>query len=706
MSKNVLLVAEKPSVARSIQNIYNKMNFPDKITFKSLVGHVLSLKHPGEYNDDWNGSWDLKQLPMIPDNFSYKVIPNTKDVYSEVAKEMKSNKYDYIINACDNEREGQLIFHSVYEHTNCKLPVKRFWTADLSDKGIKDALNNLLDDSNDRFTALTNAAKLRSHFDWLLGMNLSRASTLKANATTPIGRVMTPTLAIVVNRENEIKSFVPQDFFELEADFGNYKGKWFDLKSNGGRFRQKSSADKLREQILKDKDGSIISVKKQKQTRNPFPLHSLAGLQKEANAVFGYSATETLEIAQTLYQDRKILTYPRTDSEHLPKNVASTIPSILKLLVDVPVYGDHIKEILKNDKNIKKTLKNKRYVDDSKVSDHYAIIPTEVKPNINNLTEKERNIYSLVVRKLTAIFLPPQITEKTRVVTKVGDNHFNTNGSVLIQDGFMKLFNQKKNDNQLPSLKENQKVSVKDVEVLQGQTTPPKRYTEGRLVELMENVGRIVEDEDLKLKGLRIGTAATTGNIIDKLVERKFMERKGGGKTKTFHALPFGIDLIKMLEGQDITSPELTAVWEKKLTDIEQLRLDSKVFEKEMLDYTKEVTDKFIKEVGSDLSKYNTNKGKGKSKNSSMEKLGHCPKCGKDVMITDKFIFCEENRKTCEFMISRRLLKGFITKADAKALISKRQTSDIEFVFKNGKSKAKLELKQNGDLNFVFPPRK
>lgn len=697
-----LLIAEKPSLMRTIQEEYRGMkDYPYNITFSALVGHVLTLQYPADYKKDWE-KWSLDILPIIPEEFKFKVVPKTEDVYMKVKRELESEKYDFLINACDAGREGQNIFYSIYDHLGCELPVKRFWTADLSPKGVQDGLNNLLDDNSPKLSALKQSAKLRSHFDWIQGMNLSRAVTLKTGVTVSIGRVMTPTLAIIVNRQKEIEKFGSKVFHELVADFGDYTGLWYSPVNNGTRFLKMETVEKLRAKILENKEGKIAEVEKKEQKKYPFKLHSLNSLQREANTVYGYTASKTLEIAQSLYQDRKLITYPRTDSEYLPVNIALGLKDQLKNLQQVPKYGNYIVEILKDEARINQIKEDKKYVDDSKVSDHFAIIPTNVKVNYEKLTNEEANIYNLVVRRLTAIFMDPEITEKTTIITSVGEDSFKTTGTVLKDEGFMVLYPKKTNDIILPSVEKDQLVNLLDIQITKGKTTPPSKYSEAKLLELMENIGRIIEDEDLKSKELRLGTPATSGEIIEKLIAKNMMKREGRGKTKNLVPTEFGIDIISALEGFDITSPELTAVWEKKLTNIESLELDAEDFRREMIDYSKKTTEDIIRSVNMNLSKHNVFKP---TKNMQFKRdiVGKCPKCGKPMLLSDRYIRCDDYKKSCDMIISRNILGARLDKEDCRKFLNMEETSVKDVVYKNGKDgKVAFKLKDDGSLDFIF----
>lgn len=692
-----LLIAEKRTLMDKIKEVYNKMDFPDEITFTQAQGHLLSLKHPNEYNEAWS-AWDKDLLPMFPSKFTYKTV--NKRYLDIIKKELDSGKYDYVINAGDPEREGQLIVREILEHFNCKLPVKRIWHSDLTEKELKRALNNLEDDNNDKYSALLASAKLRSHFDWLVGMNLSRAATLSSGATVSVGRVMTPTLKIVVDRENEINNFVVRDFYEVIGDFeGGFLGKWFDEESNATRFPKKESAQKKIDKIKAAKKGKIKDVKKTRKKNNPNQLHDLAQLQIEANRAFGYSPTETLNIVQTLYQDRELLSYPRTDSRYITKNIASTIPAQLEILKAVDEFKPYLDMITKDADRMKKTLSNKRYVDDKKVTDHYAIIPTDRRPDMTKLTKDEANIYKMVVRRFVGMFLDPELIDQTTIITDVDGELFKTNGSVLVDKGYTVLYgNNNKKDSVLPNLSVNDEVGINGFEITTGKTTPPKRLTQADLVDIMDNINRKIEDDDLKLEKLSIGTSATSGSIIDKLIDKKMM------KVEKKFVVPteFGSEIISMLNDKSVASPEMTAIWEGKLRDIEALKLKPEVFKKEMFEFVEKETKDFLT-IKTDLSKYNTKKPNTKGSGKPQDEIGKCPKCDSPMILTDKFLRCSKYKNGCDVIVSRKILSANLTKTDCKNLATGKKTAVKNVKYKSGKEgKVAFKFKGDGGLDFLF----
>ncbi|WCK57734.1 DNA topoisomerase (plasmid) [Aneurinibacillus sp. Ricciae_BoGa-3] len=685
-----LLIAEKPSLMNEIKEVYKKLGHKDTITFKSFAGHTMELREPQDYKSEW-GKWDLSVLPMIPERFGYKPKKDKQAMFKELKSEIQNGDYDYIINACDPGREGQHIFFSFYDSLGVKLPVKRIWHEDLTENELKRALDNLRDENEPALKNMTVASKYRAYFDWLIGLNGTRAVTLVANKKINVGRVMTPVLKILVDRELELRNFVPKDFWEIEADFGKYKGIYFDeANENETKFFEKAKAEAKVKQF--GNKGTVVKVEKKKETKYAPGLHSLQELSNEANRTFGYTMAETLKIAQDLYE-KKILSYPRTDSPYITEAIAKEFPKYLKSVLSVPELKDKASLVMKDTSVLASVAKNKKYVDNSKVSDHYAIIPTGVSVDLSKLSAKEQNIFSMVCRRFLAIFFPPMVTNKTNIVTESNGHKFNTTGSVLVNMGYMELYTYKGNDNVLPDVNKGEVFDLKGTKLLQKKTTPPQRYNDETLGKAMENAGRFVEDEELssvlkEAKGL--GTPATRGGIVEKLVKLEMIERKGSGKVKSFHAKDFGIEIIQSLNGKDITLPELTATWEQKLSSIEDGTYQPKDFYDEMIVYVKQMMDDF-KHTHVSVSR-----------TSDKEVLGKCPKCQANVVEGKNFYLCANYKKSCDFIIGKEMLGAKISKTEVKKLLTGKETKELEFTWKSGK-KGKAKLKVNGSiLDFVF----
>lgn len=699
MTKHALLIAEKPSLMRAIQDAVRVHGFADKVTYKAFAGHTMSLKMPEDYRPEWGRmKTTIKDLPMLPSPFEYQPTDDKKDLYKDLKKECLSGKYDYVINACDAGREGQHIFWSFYDTIGAPLPVKRLWSSDTTAESLGKAMNALRDPSEPRLAHMTQASKLRAQFDWLIGMNASRAFSERARAGIAVGRVMTPTLKLVVDRELEIKNFKPDTFYEIEATFDGYTGKYFEPE-NKGRFSSKKDADAFIKGL--DRKGTVKKVDKRRVTSKAPELFSLQSLQSEAGKRFGYTMKETLSIAQGLYDDG-FLSYPRTDSAYVTKNTASTFPVLLKTVSHIDELSDIAKKAMADASTMAKVQSDGKYVNDKKVEDHDAILPTKEVPT-RTLSKKEQNIYDLVARRFLALFMPPLIVEKTRIITGIDKHDFVTNGSVLVQKGFSELYGYNPSDQVLPAVSEKETRNVTNVALQTGKTTPPKRYTSSSLGDAMAAAGRFSDSKTMKeiLKEAKgIGTPATRGDMVEKLVTRGWMEYKG--KAKTIYATDVGISIIQALGTHDLVSVDLTAEWEDKLRNIEKGKLTESAFEKDMHDYINR-TIRGIEAMT--LSVLST-----KSKGSVGNPVGECPLCKSPVIIGKKVYFCEQynpedKAKSCAFVMGKTISGAKMTETDIKKLLSGKKTKTMTFTTKSKKKyKAKLfwnKTKNALDREFV-----
>lgn len=687
-----LLIAEKPDLMRKVQSAYRNNQVPLQIDFASFAGHTVELLSPDDYTEDWK-KWRVETLPMIPTEFKYKPSADKKQMFKELKDKINKGGYTYLINCCDPGREGQHIFYSFYETIGCTLPVKRMWFTDVTEGELARALNNLRDDLNDpKLYNMTEASKLRSQFDWLVGMNFTRAFSIIGNEKVNIGRVMTPTLKILVDRELEIRNFTPKDYWEVDALFENYKGTYVD-EEGVVKFDSEEKAKALINSL--EPTGKVLSVEEKKETKYAPRLHSLADLQNEANKVYGYTMSETLAIVQELYEKKKILSYPRTDSSYVTTGEAKKFPKILEAIKDVPDVAPYISEILGNQKKIAETQKNKRYVDDKKVSDHYAIIPTGEKFNYHTLTKKEQHIVSLVSKRLVAIFMEAFVQNKTVVYTQVGDKLFKSNGSVLVDRGYTVLYKATSNDNLLPNLSEGQTVAVKSGELNKKTTTPPSRYTDETLNKAMENAGRFVEDETLKdvlktSKGL--GRPATRGSIVDKIVHLKMVERK----KKAFYATEYGIKVIQNLNNHCITLPELTGEWEGKLLEIEDCKLEPNQFKEEMKAFIHQATKQLL-----EMNIQMNNKPR-----EEVKVIGQCPCCGSELLSRGKFFICSKYKNPCHFVVGKDTYGAAVTEEMMLSILNGGKTDVLDFNIKGSKKRGRIYFnKEENRVRIEFEER-
>ncbi len=692
--KKILVITEKPSVAEDIAKVLGAKRNGDvfeneKFTITFALGHLVTLCEPEDYDKRYK-FWNLKDLPIIPEEFKLKPIKEVKDRFLFIKKLLKSKDFEFVVNACDAGREGELIFRFIYTLSGSKLPIKRLWLNALTPEEIKKGFDNLKD--GEELEPLSQSAWARAESDWLIGINATRAFTRKEGLLFSLGRVQTPTLAIVVKREKEIISFKPKKFFELFVDFNknsfNYRGKWFKEKE------ERIFNKKLLEEILKKiegNDGVVESVLKRKNKVLPPLLFDLTELQREANRRFGYSAKRTLKIAQALYEKHKVITYPRTDSRYLPSSMKKEAKKTLKKISNFNrEFKQFIKEIEKV--GIKFT---KRIINDEKVTDHFAIIPTG--KMVSNLSKEENNIFDLVVKRFIAVFYPEAEFLNIKIITDVNGEKFKTDSKFLISPGWMKVYGFKEESIPSVPVKKNDVVKVVDKEVKEGETKPPPRYTDATLLSAMEGAGKLVSDEDLRelLKEKGLGTPATRASIIERLIEVGYLERVG----KQLKPLPKGMKLIESLERIPLTellSPELTGEWEKKLREIERGEFEYEKFMAEIQELTTEVVEKIKEREGKRI------------KDEIYKEIGKCPICGGRIIDGEKSYFCENWKKgKCKFIVPKKMMGRKITREEVVELMKNRKTPLLAGFWSKNRRRfsAYLEIK-NGKVELTFPEDK
>lgn len=555
-----LIVAEKPSVARDIARVMGVKNrgdgflYGDDYVVTWTVGHLVSLCEPGEVDNRWI-KWNMADLPMLPEKIPLKVLPNTASQYKIVSKLMNSDKIDSIICATDSAREGELIFRNIYEMCECKKPVERLWISSMTDAAIRAGFNSLK--PSIEYDALYESARCRNIADWLVGMNASRAYSVKYNARLSIGRVQTPTLNLIVKRDLEIENFVPKEYWEVRADFGDYEGLWVNPQTKETRADTEELAKQIKAEVAKQ-TGTVTDSEAEIKKIPPPQLFDLTSLQREANKRFGYSADKTLKLAQSLYETHKVLTYPRTDSRYLPDDMQPKIISTLKRLPKP--YADFVAA---PEMNI--NSHTKRFYDNSKISDHHAIVPTEKIIDPQSLAVDERNIYDLVVRRLISAHYPSYEYESAKIITKVGTHDFKSTGSMPITPGWKALWKDdkpEKNEVTLPKLAVGDTRIVKKVSTKANKTKPPQKHTDASILSMMENAGRDIEDEALReqMKDSGLGTPATRAQTIERLITVGYAKRSG----KSLVSTEKGRRLISVVPEQ-IASAVTTGKWEKWL---------------------------------------------------------------------------------------------------------------------------------------------
>ncbi|WJN76455.1 DNA topoisomerase III [Burkholderia anthina] len=652
MSK-ALIIAEKPSVANDIARAlggftkHDEYYESDDYVLSSAVGHLLEIAAPEEYEVK-RGKWSFAHLPVIPPHFDLNPIAKSESRLKVLTKLMKRKDVDRLINACDAGREGELIFRLIAQHAKAKQPVQRLWLQSMTPQAIRDGFANLRSDSD--MQPLADAARCRSEADWLVGINGTRAMTAFNSKgggffLTTVGRVQTPTLSIVVEREEKIRRFVPRDYWEVKAEFacagGFYEGKWFDPKFKRDEFDPEKRDSRLwslpaAETIVaacRDQIGTVSEESKPSTQLSPL-LFDLTSLQREANSRFGFSAKNTLGLAQALYEKHKVLTYPRTDARALPEDYLSTVQSTLEMLKESHNYLPHAKQVL--DKGWVKP--NKRIFDNSKISDHFAIIPTLQAPK--SLSEPEQKLYDMVVKRFLAVFFPAAEFRVTTRITEVAGHHFKTEGKVLVEPGWLQVYGRDAEgaDANLVPVQKDEKVKTDEIAAVALVTKPPARYSEATLLSAMEGAGKLVEDDELReamaAKGL--GTPATRAAIIEGLLGEKYLLREGRELIPTAKAFQL-MTLLRGLGVKELTAAELTGEWEYKLSQMERGNLGRDAFMQEIARMTQQIV-KRAKEYDSDTipGDYATLQTP-------------CPNCGGQVKENYRRFACTK----CDFSISK-----------------------------------------------------
>lgn len=614
-----LVIAEKPSVASDLAKVLGRVpkngDFyeNDEWVISSALGHLVELLMPQELDESYR-KWSLDNLPMLPKQFKTKPVDKTKKKFQELKKLLNRKDIDLVINACDAGREGELIFTHIYELSKSKIPVKRLWMSSMTTDAIKSAFSHLRDDA--QMVPLREAARSRQEADWLVGLNATRGATVtfgrRGGTAANVGRVQTPTLAMVCEREDEIRNFVPRAYWEIIGTFslesGKYQGIYQrpDFKKNDddahdkiSRLWQREPAEDIAEAVRRAGSGLVEDLKKR--TRQVAPrLYDLTTLQREASNRFGFSAANTLSIAQALYERHKVLTYPRTDSRALPQDYGETCHRTLQSLEGS--YAGFAKRVLQ-EKWVNPN--DRRVFNDKQVSDHFAIIPTESAPK--RLSEAEQKIYDMVTRRFLAVFYPAAEYDVTTRMTVVGEHRFKTEGKILAVPGWLEVYGKSaqnesptedsSKDNTIPALQADEdSAKVENVEVRADETRPPPRYTEATLLSAMENAGKMVEDDDLAeaMKERGLGTPATRAGIIDHLVRESYMERDGRELRPSSKGEGL-VGFLRALKVDILTSPRLTGEWEYRLKQIEEGQLSRKEFMEGIVGVTKDVVSKLKK---------------------------------------------------------------------------------------------------------------
>ena len=645
-----LVIAEKPSVARDIARVLgaNQKNGGvlegKKYVVTWALGHLITLADPEEYDKKYE-KWEMSTLPMMPKDMKLVVIRQTGKQFSVVKTQLFRKDIEEIIIATDAGREGELVARWILEKAGCHKPIKRLWISSVTDKAIKEGFANLKD--GHAYDNLYRAAVARAEADWLVGMNGTRALTCKYNAQLSCGRVQTPTLAMIARREEEIRQFTPKEYYGVSVETQDVKWTWRDEKTKSFRTFSREKAEEIRR---KTETASLEVTRIEEKTKKSMApgLYDLTTLQREANQKYGFSAKETLNIMQRLYENHKVLTYPRTDSRYIGKDIVTTIRERLKACGIGPYRK--LAGALMN----KPVQANSSFVDDKKVSDHHAIIPTEQFVQLDHMTNEERKIYDMVVRRFLAVLYPPFEYQQVTMEAKAAGETFAASGKVVKSQGWKEVYEggdqeeseedeEKLKDQRLPKMQTGQKLKVLRAALNTGKTKPPARFTEATLLAAMENPVKFMETRDkeaVKTIGETggLGTVATRADIIEKLFHSFMMEKKGN----EIHITSKAKQLLELVP-EDLKKPELTADWEMKLSQIAKGKIRQGDFLHEIRDYTCEIVDEIKSGEGTFRHDNLTNKV--------------CPRCGKKLLAVNgknsKMLVCQDRECGYRETISR-----------------------------------------------------
>src|SRR5438105_2820157 len=711
-----LVIAEKPSVGRdlaaALPGAFAKNDAyleSDDYVVTWAVGHLVELAQPEDYDEKLK-KWRMADLPIVPDDFRLKPRDaKSKKQLTAIRKLLARADVDRVINACDAGREGELIFAYIYESTGAKKPVDRLWISSMTKQAIKEGFERLR--PGDQLAPLEAAARSRSEADWLVGMNATRAATIRGRAwvggVVSLGRVQTPTLAMIVKREREIQAFVPEPYWLVRAAFEPpYDGLWFE--GDETRIKEAGRADDIVARVS-GKDGEVESVERKEQSERAPLLYDLTSLQRDANRRFGFSARRTLQAAQSLYEGKKAITYPRTSSRFLSGDLVPQLKPTAETLLPIPDYADAARFVLGLQQ-----LPLGRVVNDARVDDHHAIIPTDVEHDVSEFTPDERRVFDLVARRFLAVFHPPARYARTTIVTLVEGERFRTRGKVTLEAGWRTVYGHQSDEErkaqeeegegegiELPELQQGQKVRCVTAASEAKETKPPPRYTEATLLSAMETAGKLVDDEELReaMKERGLGTPATRAETIETLIRREYVERVA----KDLQPTPKGLQVITMLEEHPLTSPELTGDWEKRLTDIEHGSDDRKAFIDDIASFTRSTVEQI---AALDKEKLRPER----------VELGPCPRCGAEtgeiIRENSKAYGCtswkSREEPGCGFVIWKRVAGRTLTPEIARQLLEQGKTKEVlsGFRSRNGKPfRARLVLNDEDKIEFEFPVR-
>lgn len=660
MSEVIVIVAEKPSVGRDIARVMRcgergeGFLRGDKYTVTWAVGHLVTLCEPDEMDEKYK-KWRMEDLPILPETIPIKVIAKTKAQFQIIKKLINAPETDSLICATDAGREGELIFRLIYQMAKCKKPVERLWISSMTDEAIREGFASLKPAAE--YDGLYRSAECRSQADWLVGMNASRAFTLRFDALLSIGRVQTPTLAILVKRYHEIAGFKPEEYFTVNAYFGDYSGQWFDEankdEKKNNRLPTKEKAEEIAK-LVKGKQAAVRQATAEEKKELPPQLYDLTSLQRDANRKLGYTADKTLKLAQELYEKWKAVTYPRTDSRYLPmdmigraKLTLQKLPGEYQPLVQGIPWGEGGKLPF-----------SKRIFDNAKISDHHALIPTPQTAPTDKLPPDAAKLFDLIARRTVAAFYPAYVYDQLRVITDAEGQAFRSTGKAVKAMGWKSVYPTEDVDECLPPLKAGDTRTVEKAAVKKETTKPPAPHTDASLLAAMENAGRELEDEKLReqMKGSGLGTPATRAAIIERLIQVGYAARKG----RALNATEKGVSLIA-LAPEEIASPETTGKWELALDEIAKNKRDTERFMQGIRNLSTFLVS-YARDTKTEAQfpeEMRGGKGGKRKATSNQKKVegAKCPICGKPVTENTKAFGCSAWKEGCRFTLWKNMLE-------------------------------------------------
>ncbi len=718
-----VVVAEKPSVARDLARVLGATQRGEgclegrgyRVTW--AVGHLVHFAEPDDYGAAWKGRWSLAQLPMIPVDWRLKTAPSTVKQFRIVQKLINAADCTDVVCATDAGREGENIFRLIYEHAGCRKPVRRLWVSSLTDEAIRDGFSRLRPGS--AYDDLGRAARARAQADWLVGMNLTRAYTVRNRVLCTIGRVQTPTLAMIVARDALIEGFVKAFFYELVARLAEgFSARY--SRDGETRIDDRAQAERLQARLKPHPTGTVTAVEKRVAHNRPPPFYDLTTLQRDANRRFGLTAAQVLEHAQALYETHKLISYPRTESRHISDDMLPQLPGILSRL-DHPLAAEALARLHGGHRL------GKAYVDSTKLTDHHAIIPTG-KPDPQGLSGPVRRVYELVVGRFVGVFLADQVVEETLITLDIGGETFVARGSRVLEEGWKRVepgrgAGPTDGDGEgkdgpaspLPPLTLGQRVHVEALEVVEKETQPPRPFTDATLLSAMKGAGREIEDEALAraMKGCGLGTPATRAEMIEKLIRTGYVERD----RKQLRATAKGRALIALV-AEPLRSPELTAAWEQRLKEVEEGAHAAEAFYRDIVAFVCDLVPQVAagpamtaEQIAAARPAAQGHRGRGARATQRdgpqvrSAELGGCPICRQgEILETARAFGCSRYREGCTFVVWKDLAGVSLTKGQVARLLRLGITERIDgFRAKSGRIfGARVRLGEGGKVEFDF----